>query len=89
MRESLDAKLRASKFSMDFWKESHDRLLVEIEAARKESEKARDQLTSATTGLQQAADATASHLGRPSLVSPATLDAHRKALAAISLEKGA
>jgi hypothetical protein len=89
VRESLDAKLRTSKFSMDFWKESHDRLLVEIEAARKDAEKARDRLVSVTSGLQQAADVAGSHLGRPALVSPATLETHRKALAAVPLEKGA
>ena len=89
VRESLDAKLRTSKFSLDFWKESHDRLLVEIDAARKEAEKARERLVGITTGLQQAADATGSHLGRQALVSPATLETHRKALAAVSLEKGA
>ena len=89
VRESLDAKVRTSKFSMDFWKESHDRVLVEIDTARKESEKARDKLASVAAALQQAADATGSHLGRQALVSPATLDAHRKALAAVPLEKGA
>ena len=89
VRESLDAKVRTSKFSLDFWKESHDRLLVEIDNARKESEKARDKLGQATTGLQQSADAAGALLGRQALVPAATLDAHRKALAAVNLEKGA
>jgi hypothetical protein len=89
VRESLDAKVRTSKFSMDFWKESHDRLLVEIDKARKESEKVRERVNGATTALQQAADAAGALLGRQALVSAATLDAHRKALAAVPLEKGA
>ena len=89
VRESLDAKVRTSKFSMDFWKESHDRVLAQIESVRKENEKARETVAGATTALQQAADAAGALLGRQALISQATLDAHRKALAAVPLEKGA
>ena len=89
VRDSLDAKARTSKFSMDFWKESHDRLLVEIDKVRNEALKVRDQLAAATNGLQQAADAAGKSLGREKLISPAALEAHRKALAGVNLEKGA
>jgi hypothetical protein len=89
VRESLDAKLRTSKFSMDFWKESHDRLLVDIESARQEAEKAKAQVVAATASLQQSADAAGALLGRDKLIAPAALDAHRKALDAVDLAKGA
>jgi hypothetical protein len=89
VRESLDAKVRTSKFSMDFWKESHDRLVLELDNVRKEAEKAKAQLAAATASIQQSADAAGSLLGRDKLIPAATLDAHRKALDAVPLEKGA
>jgi hypothetical protein len=39
--------------------------------------------------VQQAADAASGLLGREVLVTPAVLDAHRKALEAVPLHKGA
>jgi hypothetical protein len=89
VRESLDAKVRTSKFSMDFWKETHDRLVVELDNGRKESEKAKAQLLAATASLQQSADAAGAVLGRDKLIPAAALDAHRKALEAVDLAKGA
>jgi hypothetical protein len=89
VRESLEAKVRTSKFSMDFWKETHDRLVVDLDKVRKENEAARARLAAATTSLQQGADAAGALLGREKLISPATLDAHRKALDAVPLAKGA
>lgn len=89
VRESLEAKVRTSKFSMDFWKETHDRLVVDLDKVRKENEAARDRLAAATTALQQGADAAGALLGREKLVALATLDAHRKALDAVPLAKGA
>jgi len=89
VRESLEAKVRTSKFSLDFWKETHDRLVVDLDNVRKENEKARDHLAAATTALQQGADAAGALLGREKLIAPATLDAHRKALEAVPLAKGA
>ena len=89
VRESLDAKVRTSKFSMDFWKESHDRLVLELDNVRKEAEKSKAQLSAATDALQTAADAAGPLLGRERLIPAATLDAHRKALEAVPLQKGA
>ena len=89
VRESLDAKVRTSKFSMDFWKESHDRLVLDLDNVRKESEKAKVQLSAATQALQQSADAAGAVLGRDKVIAAATLDAHRKALEAVPLQKGA
>lgn len=89
VRESLDAKVRTSAFSMDFWKETHERLVLDLDNVRKDNEKARDQLLAATASLQQAADAAGDLLGRDALIGPAALDTHRKALAAVPLEKGA
>jgi hypothetical protein len=89
VRESLDAKVRTSKFSMDFWKESHDRLVLELDNVRKDAEKAKAQLVAATDALQQSADAAGAVLGRERLLAAATLDAHRKALEAVPLQKGA
>lgn len=89
LRESLEAKVRTSKFSMDFWKETHDRLVVDLDNVRKENEKARDRLAAATTSLQQGADTAGGLLGREKLIARATLDAHRKALDAVPLAKGA
>ena len=89
VRESLDAKVRTSKFSMDFWKETHDRLVKDLDNVRTECEKVRERVSQATAGLQQAADAAGALLGRNALIPAAALDAHRKALAAVPLEKGA
>lgn len=89
VRESLDAKVRTSKFSMDFWKESHDRLVLDLDNVRKESEKAKAQLSAAAQALQQSADAAGAVLGREKLIPAADLDAHRKALEAVPLQKGA
>jgi hypothetical protein len=89
VRESLDAKVRTSKFSMDFWKETHDRLVLELDNARKEAEKAKAQLVAATSSLQQSAEAAGALLGREKLIPVATLEVHRKALDAVDLAKGA
>ena len=89
VRESLDRKVRTSKFSMDFWKETHDRLVVNLDTVRKENETVRARLSAATGALQQSADAAGALLGREKLIAPATLDAHRKALEAVPLAKGA
>jgi len=89
VRESLDAKARTSKFSLDFWKETHDRLVLELDKVRTENEKARERLSAATASVQQAAEAASGLLGRESLVTPAVLDAHRKALEEVPLQKGA
>ena len=89
VRESLDAKVRTSAFSMDFWKESHDRLVRDLDNVRKENEKARDLAGAANTVLQQGADAAGAILGREKLIPAATLEAHRKALQAVPLAKGA
>jgi outer membrane scaffolding protein for murein synthesis (MipA/OmpV family) len=89
VRESLDAKVRTSKFSMDFWKETHDRLVLELDNVRKECEKGKAQLAAATASLQQSAEAAGAVLGRDKLISAAALDAHRKALDAVDLAKGA
>jgi hypothetical protein len=87
VKESLDAKVRTSKFSMDFWKESHDRLVVEAEKVRKETAQIRDKLVSTATATQQAADAAGATLGRDAVVAPTVLGDHRKALDAIALAK--
>jgi hypothetical protein len=89
VRESLEAKVRTSKFSMDFWKETHDRLVLDLDKVRKECEKARDRLAAATSSMQQAAEAAGSVLGRESVLAAGALDAHRKALDAVPLAKGA
>ena len=89
VKDSLDAKARTSKFSLDFWKETHDRLVLDLDKVRKDSEQARDRLAAATTSTQQAADAAAAVLGREAIVAPEVLAAHRKALDAIPLAKGA
>ena len=87
VRESLDAKVRTSKFSMDFWKESHDRLVVEAEKVRKDASQMRDKLLATTAATQQAVDAAAAALGRDAVVAPTVLADHRKALEAIALAK--
>ena len=89
VRESLDARARTSKFSMDFWKETHDRLVVTLDTVRKEVEKARDRLAAATSSMEQAAEAAGSALGRESVLAKGALDAHRKALDGVPLAKGA
>jgi len=89
VRESLDAKVRTSAFSMDFWKETHDRLVRDLDNVRKENEKARDLAGAANAVLQQSADATGALLGREKLISAEALEGHRKALQAVPLAKGA
>jgi hypothetical protein len=89
VRESLDAKARTSKFSLDFWKETHDRLVLELDKVRTENEKARERLSAATASVQQAAEAASGPLGSEVLVTSAVLDAHRKALEEVPLQKGA
>ena len=89
VRESLEAKVRTSKFSMDFWKETHDRLVVDLDKVRKDNEAARASVSAATAALQQGADTAGALLGREKLIAPAALDAHRKALEAVPLAKGA
>jgi len=54
VRESLDAKARTTAHSLDFWKETHDRLVLELDKVRTENEKARERLSAATSSLQQA-----------------------------------
>ena len=89
VRESLDAKVRTSKFSIDFWKESHDRLVLDLDHLRKEAEKSRTHLSAAAQALRQSADTAGAVLGRDNLIPAADLDAARKALEAVPLEKGA
>jgi hypothetical protein len=89
VRESLDAKVRTSKFSMDFWKESHDRLVIELDNFRKECEQGKARVEAATASLAQSAEAAGAALGREKLISAAQLEAHRKALDAVNLAKGA
>ena len=89
VRESLDAKVRTSKFGMDFWKESHDRLVVDLDNVRKECEKGKAQVLAATASLQQSAEAAGAVLGREKLIPAAALESHRKALDAVDLAKGA
>ena len=89
VRESLEAKVRTSKFSMDFWKETHDRLLQDLDKVRTENEKLRDRLVGDTGSAQQAADATGAVLGKEAVIGPDILAAHRKALDAIPIHKGA
>jgi hypothetical protein len=90
VRESLEAKVRTSKFSMDFWKETHDRLVIDLDNVRKENEKLKDRLLAATAALEQSAAAAGQALGAGvALIDKATLDTHRKALDAVPLAKGA
>ena len=89
VRESLDAKVRTSKFSMDFWKETHDRLVLELDKVRTENEKLRERVVAATASAQQAADAAGAVLGKENVIGPEVLAAHRKALDAVNLQKGA
>jgi hypothetical protein len=87
VRESLDAKVRTSTFSMDFWKETNDRLTAELERVRKEANQARDRLVTVTAATQQAADAAGAVVGREAVVGTDVLAAHGKALDAIVLAK--
>lgn len=89
VRESLDAKVRTSSFGMDFWKETHDRLLQDLDKVRGENEKVRERLVAATTGAQEAAEAAGAVLGKENVVGPEVLANHRKALDGVNLEKGA
>lgn len=90
VRESLEAKVRTSKFSMDFWKETHDRLVLDLDNVRKENEKLKERVLAATTSLEQSVGAAGAVLGPgATMVDKATLDAHRKALDAVPLAKGA
>ena len=89
VRESLEAKVRTSKFSMDFWRESHDRLTQELDTVRTENEKLRERLLAATATAQQSADAVGAVLGKEAVVGPDVLANHRKALDAVDLAKGA
>lgn len=89
VRESLDAKVRTSKFSMDFWKETHDRLVLELDKVRTENEKVRERVVAATDGAQRAADAAGAILGKENVIGPEVLAAHRKALDGVNLLKGA
>jgi hypothetical protein len=89
VRESLDAKVRTSRFSMDFWKETHDRLVLDLDKVRTENEKLRERVVAATTSAQQAADAVGAVLGKENVIGPEVLASHRKALDGVNLQKGA
>jgi hypothetical protein len=89
VRESLEAKVRTSKFSMDFWKETHDRLVLDLDNVRKENEKLKERVLAATTSLEQSVTAAGPLLPGATLIDKATLDTHRKALDAVPLAKGA
>lgn len=89
VRESLDAKARTSKFSMDFWKETHERHLQDLDKVRTENEKLRDRLIAAAATAQQSADAAGAVLGKEAVIGPDVMAGHRKALDAINLNKGA
>ena len=85
VKDSLDARQRASQFTMEFWRETHDRLVLELEKVRKEAISARDKLAVATASMKQSAEASATVLGNDALVSGDVLDAHRAVLDAIPL----
>ena len=89
VRESLEAKVRTSKFSMDFWKETHDRLVLDLDNVRKDNEKLKERVLTATTSLEQSVAAASPVLTGAALIDKATLDTHRKALEAVPLAKGA
>jgi len=89
VRESLEAKVRTSSFSMDFWRETHDRLVQDLDKVRTENEKLRDRLVAATATAQQSADAAGAVLGKEAVIGPDVLANHRKALDAVNLQKGA
>ena len=86
VKESLDAKVRTSKFSMDFWKESHDRFVSEADKVRKETVAVRDKLATALSGAQQAVDAAGAVLGSAAVLKPGVIADQRKALEAIALD---
>jgi hypothetical protein len=85
VKESLDGRQRASQFTMDFWKETHERLLGELEKVRKDATHAREKLAVSTTTLKQSAEASSSVLGGDVIVGGDVLEAHRTALEAIPL----
>ena len=89
VRESLEAKVRTSKFSMDFWRETHDRLVQDLDKERTENEKLRERLVAATATAQQSAEAAGAVLGKEAVIGPDVLAKHRKALDAVNLQKGA
>ena len=87
VKESLDAKVRTSQFSMDFWKESHGRVTLALEAARKEATQARDRLIAVTDATQAASELAAPVVGR-GVVAPAKVFAdHTKVLEGLPLAK--
>jgi len=86
VKESLDAKVRTSKFSMDFWKESHDRFVSEADKVRKETAAGRDRLAAALSGAQQAVDAAGAVLGSAAVLKPGVIADQRKALEAVALD---
>ena len=85
VKESLDAKQRASQFTMDFWRETHERVVAEQEKVRKEAVQAREKLTVATVTMKQSAEASAAVLGPESVIAADALEPHRSALESISL----
>jgi hypothetical protein len=85
VKESLDGRQRASQFTMDFWRETHDRLVSEQEKVRKDAIAARDQLAVATSSMKQSAEASATVLGNEAITGADALDAHRAVLDAIPL----
>jgi hypothetical protein len=85
VKESLDGRQRASQFTMEFWRETHDRLVSEQEKVRKDAIAARDQLAVATASMKQSAEASATVLGNDTVVGGDVLDAHRAVLDAIPL----
>jgi hypothetical protein len=86
VRESLDARQRASQFTMDFWRETHERVVAEQEKLRKDAVQARERLAVATTSMKQSAEASATILGPEALIAPDALEAHRTVLEAIALD---
>lgn len=85
VKDSLDARQRASQFTMEFWRESHERVLAEQEKVRKEALQARDRLAVATASMKQSAEASGTVLGSEAVVGPDALEAHRSALEGIPL----
>ena len=62
---------------------------ADLDNLRKEAEKSRTHLSAAAQALRQSADTAGAVLGRDNLIPAADLDAARKALEAVPLEKGA
>jgi hypothetical protein len=85
VKESLDARQRASQFTLDFWRETHERVVAEQEKVRKEAMLARDKLAVATASMRQSAEAAAAVLGAQAVIAPDALEAHRTAMEAIPL----